>query len=75
MRECLAMVSVLLNLVSCLVSVENSPTAYRWFFALNSNCVLFHYEPEGRGFETRWGEILNLPNPSGCTRPWGLLSI
>jgi hypothetical protein len=23
------------------------------------------YKPEGRGFETRWGEILNLPNPSG----------
>jgi hypothetical protein len=23
------------------------------------------------GFETRLGEILNLPNPSGRTRPWG----
>jgi hypothetical protein len=33
------------------------------------------YESEGRGFETRWGEILNLPNPSGRTRPWGLLSL
>jgi hypothetical protein len=33
------------------------------------------YKPEGRGFETRWGEILNLPNPSGSTRPWGLLSL
>jgi hypothetical protein len=22
------------------------------------------YKPEGRGFETRCGEILNLPNPS-----------
>jgi hypothetical protein len=32
------------------------------------------YKPEGRGFETRWGEILNLPNPSGHTRPWGSLS-
>jgi hypothetical protein len=32
------------------------------------------YKAEGRGFETRWGEILNLPNPSGHTRPWGLLS-
>jgi hypothetical protein len=30
---------------------------------------------EGRGFETRLGEILNLPNPSGRTRPWGLLSL
>jgi hypothetical protein len=33
------------------------------------------YKPEGRGFETRWGESLNLPNPSGRTRPWGLLSL
>jgi hypothetical protein len=23
------------------------------------------YKPEGRGFDTRWGEFLNLPNPSG----------
>jgi hypothetical protein len=30
------------------------------------------YKPEGRGFETRWGEILNLHNSSGRTRPWGL---
>jgi hypothetical protein len=27
------------------------------------------------GFDSRWGEILNLPNPSGRTRPWGLLSL
>jgi hypothetical protein len=33
------------------------------------------YKPEGRGFGTRWGEILNLPNPSGRSRPWGLLSL
>jgi hypothetical protein len=33
------------------------------------------YEPEGRGFDTRWGEFLNLPNQSGRTRPWGLLSL
>jgi hypothetical protein len=26
-------------------------------------------KPEGRGFETRRGEILNLPNPSGFTQP------
>jgi hypothetical protein len=24
---------------------------------------------------SRWGEFLNLPNPSGLTRPWGLLSL
>jgi hypothetical protein len=29
------------------------------------------YKPEGRGFHSRWGEFLNLPNPSGRTRPWG----
>jgi hypothetical protein len=32
-------------------------------------------KPEGRGFVTRWGEFLNLLNPSGRTRPWGLLSL
>jgi hypothetical protein len=26
------------------------------------------YKPEGHGFDTRWGEILNLPNPSSCTK-------
>jgi hypothetical protein len=33
------------------------------------------YKPEDRGFESRSSEILNLPNPSGGTRPWGLLSL
>jgi hypothetical protein len=33
------------------------------------------YKPEGRRFETQWGEILNLPNPSGRTTPWGSLSL
>jgi hypothetical protein len=33
------------------------------------------YKPEGRGFEARGGEILNSCNPSGRTRPWGLLSL
>jgi hypothetical protein len=33
------------------------------------------YKPEGCGFKTRWGEILNLPNPSGHTRLWGLLNL
>jgi hypothetical protein len=33
------------------------------------------YKPEGCGLETQWGEILNLPNPSGRTRPWGLLNL
>jgi hypothetical protein len=33
------------------------------------------YKLEGRGFDTLWGEFLNLPNPSGRARPWGLLSL
>jgi hypothetical protein len=33
------------------------------------------YKLEGRGFETRWGGILNLRTPSGRIRPWGLLSL
>jgi hypothetical protein len=33
------------------------------------------YKPEGRGFHTRWSEFLNLPKPSGRTRPWGLFSL
>jgi hypothetical protein len=32
------------------------------------------YKPEGHEFETQWGEILNLPDPSGCTMSWGLLA-
>jgi hypothetical protein len=35
------------------------------------------YKPEGRGFETLWGELIffSLPNPSDRTLPWGLLSL
>jgi hypothetical protein len=33
------------------------------------------YKQKGHGFEARWGEVLNVPNPSGHTRPWGLLSL
>jgi hypothetical protein len=33
------------------------------------------YKPEGRAINTRWGEFLNVPNPSGRTRPWSLLSL
>jgi hypothetical protein len=30
------------------------------------------YKPEGRGFGTRRGEFLNIPNLSGRIRPWVL---
>jgi hypothetical protein len=33
------------------------------------------YKSEGRWFEIQWNESLNLPNPSGRTRPWGSLSL
>jgi hypothetical protein len=33
------------------------------------------YNSEGRGFDTRRGDFINLPNPSGRTRHWGLLSL
>jgi hypothetical protein len=33
------------------------------------------YKPEDRGFDTRRGEFLNVPNPCDRTRPWGLLSL
>jgi hypothetical protein len=36
--------------------------------------VALFYKPEGRGFE-RWINFVNLLNPSGRTRPWGLLSL
>jgi hypothetical protein len=32
------------------------------------------YEPEGRVFD-EVNEFFNLPNPSGLTRLWGLLSL
>jgi hypothetical protein len=42
-----------------------------WIMTFSNTC----YKPEGRGFDIRWGEFLNVPNPSGRTRPWGLLSL
>jgi hypothetical protein len=35
------------------------------------------YKPEGRGFDSRWGNriVFNLPNPSSRTRPSRLLSL
>jgi hypothetical protein len=49
-------------------------TVYLW--VLRSVVVkALGYKPEGRGFETYWGDILNLHSPSGRTRPWGSLSL
>jgi hypothetical protein len=48
-----------------------------WMAIIHGNLVVkaLGYKLEGRVFETQWGEILNLPNPSSHTRPWGLLSL
>jgi hypothetical protein len=43
----------------------NQPSAIRGSLVVN----ILDYKPEGREFETRWGEISNLPNPSGRARP------
>jgi hypothetical protein len=42
---------------------------------ISSSSSSSSYKHQGRGFDSRWGEFLNLPNPSGRTRPWGLLSL
>jgi hypothetical protein len=43
-----------------------SVTFYQIIGARGSIVVkVLSYKLEGRGFETLWGEILNLPNPSG----------
>jgi hypothetical protein len=34
-----------------------------------------YYKTEDRGFQTRWDEFFNLPNPSCRTRSWGLLNL
>jgi hypothetical protein len=41
----------------------------------NVEVKALRYKPEGRGFETRWGEFFHLCNPSDRTRPWGLLKL
>jgi hypothetical protein len=46
----------------------------KWFhFVYLKNAVAWRLRPEGRGFETWWGEIFYLPNAFGRTKPWGSL--
>jgi hypothetical protein len=54
-----------------LISFRIGSTGARGSVVVKALC----YKPEGRGFDTRLGEFLNLPNLSGRTRPWGLLSL
>jgi hypothetical protein len=51
------------------------PSTYRRTPMRGARRSLVVKAPEGRGFDTRWSKFLNLPNPSGPTRPWGLLSL
>jgi hypothetical protein len=49
---------------------------FHFFANIHSTVVkALCYKPEGRVFETQSGGSLNLPNPSGITRPWGSLSL
>jgi hypothetical protein len=51
--------------------MEHSALGARGSVVVKALC----YKPEGHGFDTRLGEFLNLPNPSGHSTPWGLLSL
>jgi hypothetical protein len=70
------------NQGSSVRAIENStriePRGHYDRRILNNLCMFISevcYKPEGRGFNTRLGEFLHLANPSGRTRPWGLLSL
>jgi hypothetical protein len=54
----------------------NIPIVYKFIGARGSVVVkALCYKSESRGFDSRWAEFLNLPNPSCLTRPWCLLSL
>jgi hypothetical protein len=68
--------SIYYHYTQCLMNIVNFFFCYHfcyiYFWARGSIVVkALCYKPEGRGFDTRWGEFLNLPNLSGRTRPWG----
>jgi hypothetical protein len=66
-----------------LVTTDSNPirTTGEYIHILGAHSIVvvkaLRYKPEGRGFETRRGELIfyNLPNLSGRTRPLGLLSL
>jgi hypothetical protein len=45
------------------------------YYEVGARGSVLCYKQEGREFDNRLGEFLNLPNPSGRTRPWNLLSL
>jgi hypothetical protein len=59
------------------VIVEIYTGVYCYTFGARGSVVVkaLYYKPDDRGFQTRWGVLLDLPNPSGSTRPWDLLSL
>jgi hypothetical protein len=48
-----------------------SPTERATHFHTGGSVVVkvLCYKQDGRGFDTRLGDFLNLPNPSGRSRP------
>jgi hypothetical protein len=53
------------------LAVENSQLAAASLAIVDIVVKALRYKPEGRGFDNRRAEFLNLSNPSGRTRPWG----
>jgi hypothetical protein len=64
--------------VVCLRIGTGGELLWTWYWTFGFYNIMVKalgYKLEGRVLKSRWGEILNLPNPSGRTRPWGLLSL
>jgi hypothetical protein len=53
------------NELQVTITADTHATLLRGSVVVKTLC----YKQEGRGFDTRLGEFLNLPNPSSCTRP------
>jgi hypothetical protein len=65
--------------ISSSIKTKCNIKRHLYMISRNSNDpnIKSYYKPEGRGFNSRWGHwiFFNWPNPSGRTRPWGLLSL
>jgi hypothetical protein len=57
------------QIVDCLKTTIN--ILIKWIYTKSMG----HEVAEGHGFDTRWDDFLNLPNPSSRTRPWGSLNL
>jgi hypothetical protein len=65
--------------ISCVgnLTKTNVPWTIVWWVRGSVVVKALCDKSECRRFGTRWGEwiLFNLPNPSGRSRPWGLLSL